>query len=388
MLGDLARSGRAFPFGRMGFQFQLLESTFLQQAFQVPATTADASAKASASAAAAPVSGAGKKKPQRASSAASHAARHAPGGVLVNRVSPVSALTGVLRPGDVVTAIDGHAIAFDGTTVFRDEERIAFGFLLTSKFLGDDTAIDIVRDGVAMTLHAPLEDVPDLVPRTLYERKPQYIVHCGLVFTPLSEPYLAAAYSREWEIRAPIRHVYEAQHGVQMLQGQQIVLLASILSNAVTVGYEPEEVAGLPLLSLNGAPITCMRDLALALAAATGPFLRFGLADAKLVVLPRERSFAESPAVLAQHAIAAPMSEDLVAAVATAAAGAQGASQAVAVAKPVTATSMEAAVASGSAATASALGGAAALGQQRRPTARERSRRKDSPAPPSASPSV
>jgi hypothetical protein len=74
-------------------------------------------------------------------------------------------------------------------------------------------------------------------------------------------------------------------------------------------------------VSLNGTPIHNLRDLALALADADGPLLRFELADAKVVVLPRAESVRASPAVLAQHAIPAPMSADLVEAVAEAAAG-------------------------------------------------------------------
>lgn len=202
MLGDLARFGEARPFGRMGFYFQLLESRYLKESLAVPPGV---------------------------------------GAVLVNRTVPVAGIAAVLRAGDAVTAIDGVPVADDGTVAFRDDERIAFGWLLTSKYLGDDLAISIIREGKPLTVHAPLEDVPDLVPRTLYERKPQYVVHCGLVFTPLSEPYLAAAFSRDWEVRAPIRHVYETHHGVVRTPGQQIVLLTSILSNAVTVGYEAEE---------------------------------------------------------------------------------------------------------------------------------------------------
>ena len=57
----------------------------------------------------------------------------------------------------------------------------------------------------------------------------------------MAAQYLAAAFSRDWEVRAPIRHVYETHHGVQSTPGQQIVLLSSILSNTVTVGYEAEE---------------------------------------------------------------------------------------------------------------------------------------------------
>jgi S1-C subfamily serine protease len=223
----------ALRFGRLGFWYQMIENATLKAACRLP-----------------------------------------PGGsgVMVSKTIPVSSLSGVLQPGDVICAIDGQPIADDGTVVFRGDERISFAHLLTSKYVGEDVALSVVRGGQALTLHAPLEDVPDLVPHTLYDAKPSYLVLCGLVFTALSEPYLYAAFGREWESRAPVRSVYAVFHGIVERPGQQVVFLSAILTNAVTVGYEPEELAGLPVTALNGTPLSNLADLARALAAARRPW--------------------------------------------------------------------------------------------------------------------
>lgn len=97
-------------------------------------------------------------------------------GVHVIKTLPLSNLHDKLKSGDVVSHIDGQAIADDGTVQLREDDRIAMGYLLTSKFLGDALTLTIYREGVKMALTTTVEDVPDLVPPTLYERKPQYIV--------------------------------------------------------------------------------------------------------------------------------------------------------------------------------------------------------------------
>ena len=78
VLKDFSISGKAQPFGRLGFLFQLLENPHLKASLNVPAGM---------------------------------------GGVLVNRVVPVSRLYGKLFPNDVITACDGKDIADDGACV-------------------------------------------------------------------------------------------------------------------------------------------------------------------------------------------------------------------------------------------------------------------------------
>ena len=101
------------------------------------------------------------------------------GGVLITRVSPVSSLAGTVLERDVLTALDGHPIADDGTIAFpsRPQERISFRYLLTrNKYIGDKISLALVRGGKPLTLQMALEDVPDLVPHSLHDAKPSYLV--------------------------------------------------------------------------------------------------------------------------------------------------------------------------------------------------------------------
>jgi hypothetical protein len=54
----------------------------------------------------------------------------------------------------VITEIDSHPIAGDGTVAFRDDERISFGYLFTDKFIGDPIGYTVWRDGQFIKVRA------------------------------------------------------------------------------------------------------------------------------------------------------------------------------------------------------------------------------------------
>jgi S1-C subfamily serine protease len=211
------------PFGRLGFYYQTMENAFLKQSLRVPAGRT---------------------------------------GVLITRLVAVSDAAKRLQQYDMVCAVDGHDIADDGTVSFRGDERISFGYHLSCKSLGDTVALTVLRAGKELSVTCVLEDVPDLVPRTLYDQRPSYCVFAGLVFTPLSEPFLSAQYTKEWDSRAPVRLVNLAYHGAVETPGQQVVVLTQILANSAVVGYDPDELTGLPLVSINGVRINDLADVA------------------------------------------------------------------------------------------------------------------------------
>ena len=80
------------------------------------------------------------------------------------------------------------------------------------------------------------------------------------------------------------------------------------------MGYEESELATLPLTKVNGVPINSLLDAARAIRDCTEPMLRLELADAaspKLIVLPTAAAREVTDSVLATHAIASSMSDDL-----------------------------------------------------------------------------
>src|SRR4029077_14732392 len=72
-------------------------------------------------------------------------------GVLVSSVIAAGPSDGVLRPGDVLLAIDGHPIASDAS-VELEGERAQFEEVVERKFKGDSVEFDMLRDKQPMTV--------------------------------------------------------------------------------------------------------------------------------------------------------------------------------------------------------------------------------------------
>ena len=68
-------------------------------------------------------------------------------GILVTSVEPACVLSKILQKDDVIIALDGKAIADDGTIDFRRGERLDFRYLETQKFVGDTVTFTVIRQG-------------------------------------------------------------------------------------------------------------------------------------------------------------------------------------------------------------------------------------------------
>jgi hypothetical protein len=225
----------------------------------------------------------------------------------------VAAAAAALRARDVVTHVEGVPIANDGTVPFREAERVNFAHLITLKFPGDPVALRVVRDSAELVVSTPAEVLPQLVPHSLLDRKPTYLVHAGLVFTALSQPFLHTEWGKAWDAKAPIRFVERALDGEVEERGQQVVVLTAVLAHPLCVGYDVAGLQHRQLLRVNGSPVRHMRDLRdlLLVTHRAAAHLEFELVDQKLVVLPTEPSFAATCDILTRHAIPHALSEDL-----------------------------------------------------------------------------
>jgi hypothetical protein len=74
----------------------------------------------------------------------------------VKKLSLLSQAVDVLRVNDVVTHIEGQAIADDCSLAFRDDERICMQHAFRSKHIGDIVRMDILRDGKQLAVEYQL----------------------------------------------------------------------------------------------------------------------------------------------------------------------------------------------------------------------------------------
>jgi len=114
-------------------------------------------------------------------------------GVVVYYVDPFGSAAGILEPRDALLTINGIPIANNGTTVV-DGTEVNFAELVERAQWGESVSFRIWRDRAVHKITVPLRNPYDpFVYRNEYDKKPEYFIVGGLVFSPMSRNYLRAA---------------------------------------------------------------------------------------------------------------------------------------------------------------------------------------------------
>lgn len=93
-----------------------------------------------------------------------------------------------LQQGDVLTHIDGKAVADDGQVILRGDELIQHSYLLRGKRVDEPTVFSVYRNGkhVECPSHV-LKDIPSICVRwSNVDYQPDYLILGALVLLPLS----------------------------------------------------------------------------------------------------------------------------------------------------------------------------------------------------------
>ena len=175
-------------------------------------------------------------------------------GVLVTSVS--NTLDGILKKGDVLTHIDGKALADDGQVVLRRDELIQHRYLLRGKRVDEPTIFTVFRDGKANQQCPPcvLGNIPSICLRWIdVDYPPDYLILGALVMLPLS-----------WALRSHKRCgtrliadcIDWCGKWPQEWEGKtELVVLVDILAHELTFSYNRPwrrvtKYNGTPILSL------------------------------------------------------------------------------------------------------------------------------------------
>ena len=227
-------------------------------------------------------------------------------GVAVAYVDPFGAATGILKPRDVLLAVDGLPIANDGS-VKLDGTTVDYTELMERKQCGEKVRFDVWRDGAQQTLTIPLNSrVDPLAFRYAYDRKPDYFTVGGLVFEPLSRGYLATL-GGDLGSPAAQRLLYCSQYAkmdAMHTNREQFIVLTTRLAHPVNTyceGFQNQIVQ-----SVNGLHVGRLTDLPLAMALATNGFhvIRFEGNDNPLILDARAAAEA-APDIMAQYGLPA-----------------------------------------------------------------------------------
>ena len=205
-------------------------------------------------------------------------------GVLVNTVVAAGPSADILRPGDVLLAIDDHPIASDSNVEFEGE-RAEFQEVVERKFRGDSVKFDVWRDKQPMTVTIKLYTPwPYLIQGHSYDVRPRYVLYGGLLFQPLNLDLIEAY--RPTDLR--LRHFFEYFVPEQIyLQHPDVIVLTNILPDPINTYLAPYR--GGIVDEINGKKIRTLDELANAFSDTSERFVIRMIGDGPPLVLDRNK---------------------------------------------------------------------------------------------------
>jgi len=231
------------------------------------------------------------------------------GGVLVLKTAIGSAAARVFRVGDVLLAVDGHAIGPDGTVEFRENERTACELLVQQRQVNDRIRVELFRDGESHEVELVLDHSlasEQLVPGPAAARQ-SYFIFGGLAFCPLTASYLKAW--REWRTNAP-RHLVSQLGRFPSFEGEQKVVLCGRMPADVNAGYQALEES--LIVEADGERVRNLRHLVQIIEGKERGLLLLETHAGKQIAVDRERARRQGPLIQALYNLPADRSDDLV----------------------------------------------------------------------------
>lgn len=187
------------------------------------------------------------------------------GGCLVNIVFGQGSGSGTLLTGDLVLSLAGRPLDAWGRYSHPSYGTISFSQLFSDIPLSGRLEAELLREGKRMKMALDLGAMRDeqwVIPRYRGGVPSPYFIRGGLVFQPLSLPYMAEMWGKEWQNAAPVsllKLLEENQFKVKGPKLREIVILSHVLSHDVNRGLQQLGPAALSLA--DGGPVEGLRSL-------------------------------------------------------------------------------------------------------------------------------
>jgi hypothetical protein len=182
-----------------------------------------------------------------------------PRGVIIIEV-PTNTVT-ELKLNDVIVEIDGFTIDQKGDYKDPQYGNLNLESLSTRKhWAGDEVKMKVWRGDKMLDVKYKLpraEYTNEVVPDYVFNKEPQYLLLGGLLFQPLTGPYLHS-WGGDWQRRAPFRLAYIARKKATP-EMPTAVVLSSILPDKFNLGYQ--DARYLIVETINGQKVRNLNDI-------------------------------------------------------------------------------------------------------------------------------
>jgi len=228
-------------------------------------------------------------------------------GTVVSYVDPFGSANGLLLPCDVLLAINGVSIADNGSVTIEGTQ-VNFTELVERAQWGESVTFRVWRKGEAQEVTVPLRNPYDpFLYRNEYDKKPEYFITGGLVFSPLSMGYLRTLRSSGNATARHLLHYYARYAKMEELHKDrdEFVVLIRRLPHPVNA-YADSFIAHV-VADVNGTPIRRLTDVKRGFESRRDGFhiIRFEAQDDYLVLDANAAAAADS-SILATYGVAQP----------------------------------------------------------------------------------
>jgi S1-C subfamily serine protease len=226
-------------------------------------------------------------------------------GKLIDKIVYDSPAVGILKEGDIITAIDGHKIENDGTVEFRRHEYTDFYYYVDQHQMGEKVKLDIIRDKKPMQVEVPLTMTGDdmyLVKTTRYDRMPTYVIYGGYVFSPLTRNLIRSTNRNRLKLSCLAGKWQEKEK-------DEVVVLLKVLASDISRG--DNNFGMWPIDKVNGRPFKNFKEFFAMMEGLEEPYYFLEDNDGVKVIIDRQEAKARQKEILKKYNIEYDKSEDL-----------------------------------------------------------------------------
>jgi len=226
-------------------------------------------------------------------------------GKLIDKIVYSSPAVGVLKEGDIITAIDGHKIENDGTVEFRRHEYTDFYYFVDQHQMGERVKLDIIRDRKPLKVEVPLSMTGDdmyLVKTTRYDEMPPYVIYGGYVFSPLSRNLIRSTNRNRLKLSCLAGKWREKEK-------DEVVVLLKVLASDISRG--DNNFGMWPIDKVNGKSFKDFKTFFSLMESQKEPYFLLEDNDGIKVIIDRKEAKERQKSILKKYNIEYDRSEDL-----------------------------------------------------------------------------
>jgi S1-C subfamily serine protease len=220
------------------------------------------------------------------------------GGVLIVSLSGFEEEKGLLKVGDVVTAMDGQLVGNDSTVRFATADRIDSNILIARRQVGEFLPLTIIREGKKIDLNYPLTyTLKDsrIVPGHQSNLVPDYEVIGGLVVVEVNEDMM-----RGWKFVPPSvdlqRYEYRRTGSAET---DRVLMVVSVLPDEINLGYEQSRFG--VIKTVNNVPVSNLKQVREQLNKPEGDYVVLGFAPHNSQITFSRKALAERMSPIAER---------------------------------------------------------------------------------------